>query len=119
MPTVATFYQLLDSEVELRIGGDLDRTFTQSVGVTPAGGEGALVTWNARRKATGSVTYTVTLNGTVLNTYTITSGDRFVVQEATQTADVIQGDNNLVFTVPAGTGTLGVSDIILWHRLNV
>jgi hypothetical protein len=117
--TVATYYQLLDVETDLRIGGDIDRTFTQSVGVAPASGEGALVTWMARRKGTGSVTYTVTLNGNLLNTYTVTSTDRFTIQEATDTANVNQGNNDIVFTVTGGTGTLGLGDVMLWHRVNV
>jgi hypothetical protein len=119
--TVATYYTLLDTEIELRIGGDIDRTFTQSVGVAPVSGEGAVVTWMARRKGTGSVTYTVTLNGspTPLNTYTLTSADRFVVQETIDTNEINQGDNDLVFAVTGGTGTLGLGDVMLWHRVNV
>jgi hypothetical protein len=120
MPVVATFYQLLDSEIDLsdQPGGDNDRTFTQSVGVPVVAGEGALVTWMARRKATGSVTYTVTLNGTLLNTYTVNSTDRFALQETVDTAQVIQGNNDLVFRVTGGTGTLGLGDVMLWHRVN-
>ena len=119
MPTGATHYQLLDGEIELEIGGDIARTFTQSVGVDPASGEGAALTWMARRKGTGSVTYTVTLNGKLLNTYTVTSADRFAVQETTGTDDVNQGNNTVVFTVTGGDGTLGLGDVMLWHRVNV
>ena len=119
MPSVATYYQLSDIEVDLKIGGDLDRTFTQPVGVAPVSGEGALVTWTARRKGTGSVTYTVTLNGAELNTYTLDSADRFVVQETTNTDNVKQGDNEITFKVTGGTGTLGLGDVMLWHRVNV
>jgi hypothetical protein len=119
MPAVATYYQLLDSEINLRIGDDIDRTFTQSVPVAPVSGEGGVVTWMARRKATGSVTYTVTLNGQELNTYTVSSTDRFAVQETIDTDQVKQGDNDLVFKVTDGTGTLGLGDVMLWHRVNV
>ena len=119
MPTVATFYQLQDGEIELG-NPDIDRTFTQSVGVAPASGEGALVTWMARRKGTGSsVTYTVTLNGNLLNTYTLTSADRFAVHETTDTTEVIQGNNEIVFRITSGTGFLKISDLMLWHRVNV
>lgn len=119
MPAVATYYQLLDSEIDLRIGGDIDRTLTQSVGVLPASGEGGKVSWMARRKASGSVTYTVTLNGQLLNTYTVSSADRFALHETIDSNQVNQGDNNLVFTVTGGTGTLGLGDVMLWHRVNV
>jgi hypothetical protein len=117
---VATYYQLLDAEDELKnVAGDDDRFLTQSVDVQPASGEGAALTWMARRKGTGSVTYTVTLNGHRLNTYTVTSADRFAVQETIDTDRVIQGDNEVHFQVTDGTGVLGLSDVMLWHRVNV
>jgi hypothetical protein len=118
MPTVATYYQLQDSEIQLRIGGDVDRTFTESIVDPPVAGEGALVTWMARRLAAGSVTYTVTLNNILLNTYTLDSADRFVVQETIDTNQVNVGNNSLVFLVTGGTGTLAVGDVMLWHRVN-
>ncbi|MGY1672957.1 hypothetical protein [Geodermatophilus sp. SYSU D00710] len=120
MTAVATYYQLLDEEIELtRSEGEDDGTFTQSVGVDPASGEGAALTWMARRKGSGSVTYTVTLNDIRLNTYTVTSADRFAVQETIDTDRVIKGDNRVVFEVTSTTGTLGLSDVMLWHRVNV
>jgi hypothetical protein len=119
MPTVvATYYQLQDDEIEVS-GGKV--TFRQSVGVTPAGGEGALVTWVAR-EGTGAanVTYTVTLNNFPLNIYTLTSTERITIQEATDTNNVIRGDNQLVFEVTSNTGgTLVVGDVMLWHRVSV
>ena len=119
MPAVATFYQLLDSEIELRIGGDIDRAVRQFVADPAASGEGAVLAWMVRRKSTGSVTYTVTLNGNLLNTYTLDSADRFAVHETTGSDDINQGDNDVVFRVTGGTGTLGLSDVVLWHRVDV
>ena len=119
MTTVATYHQLLDVEIDLAIGDDIDRTFTQNVPVAPVSGEGVVVTWVVRRKATGSVTYTVELNGTLLNTYTVTSADKVTVTETTSTSIAKQGDNELVFTVTGGTGTLGLGDVLLWTRVNV
>jgi hypothetical protein len=118
---VATYYQLLDVEtdLELGVGNQDDIILSQSVGVAPVSGEGAVVTWMARCKGGGSVTYTVTLNGTLLNTYTVTSADRFALQETTSTSHVNQGDNELIFEVTSGNGTLGLGDVMLWHRVNV
>ena len=125
MPTiVATFYQLQDDEVNLAAagGGLPDKvTLKQSVTVTPALGEGALVSWVARRLpgSIGSVTYTVTLNSNGLGTYTTSSDERIGIQEATDTNFVIRGDNELVFQVFGGTATLLVGDVMLWHRVRV
>lgn len=119
MPTVATYYQLLDAETNLELNGTDRMTFHESVPVAPASGEGAVVTWVARRKGNGSVTYTVELNSYLLNTYTVSSGERVTIMETTDTNHVSQGDNDLVFTVTGGTGTLGLGDVLLWHRLIV
>ena len=118
MPAVATYYQLVDKEVTLAVGAK--REFTQPVGVTPAGGEGALVTWVARRvaPAAGTLDYTVTLNAHLLGTYTLTSAAPVAIQEATDTSHVIKGTNKLVFEVkPGGTGDLHFSAVMLWHRV--
>ena len=120
MTTVATYQQVLDVEIDLQlVGGDTDRTFTESVPVAPVSGEGVVVSWVARRKASGNVTYTVELNGTLLNTYTVTSADKVTVTETTSTSNAVVGDNTLVFTVTGGNGTLGLGDILLWTRVDV
>ena len=98
-------------------------TLTQSVDVTPAGGEGALVTWMAQRTSAAAVTYTVTLNGVLLNTYPVNSvgasTEVYAMQEAFKTPTVNQGRNVLAFTVTAGAGTMVISDVLLWIRVNV
>jgi hypothetical protein len=119
MPTVATYYQLQDEDVELGAGGPTSKTFTQNVGVAPAGQEGALVSWMAASKTTDSVEYTVTLNNVQLNEYTESSVEPGAMQEATTVSNVNQGNNTLVFQVTGGSGTLVVSDVMLWHRVNV
>ena len=96
-------------------------TLTRSVDVTPAGGEGALVTWMAQRTTAAEVTYTVTLNGVVLNTYTVNtvgpSTEKYAMQEAFHTSNVKKGQNVLAFTVTGGTGTMVISDVMLWVRV--
>jgi hypothetical protein len=72
----------------------------------------------ARRTAVGPVTYTVTLNATLLNTYTTDSPEPIAIQETTLTNVVKKGINDLVFAVVNGTGILRVSDVVLWHRVN-
>jgi len=121
MPTVATYYQLKDDQVELS-GGSL--TLSQSIPVTPAGGEGALVTWLAGRAAApgGNVTYNVTLNGTKLGDYVMEAIQptiKIPMQEATVSGNVKKGNNVLVFTKTGGAGTLTLSAVMLWHRVNV
>ena len=123
MPKVATYYQLLDNPVDVSA---TPLTLNQSVADTPAGGEGALVTWLAAGIA-GVVTYNVKVNGNNLGDYTAISigGSGGIpavvipVQEATTTSAVHQGSNNVVFTKTGGTGTLRLSAVMLWHRVNV
>jgi hypothetical protein len=128
MPTVATYYQLQDDLVNVTSS----LTLTQNITVTPAGGEGALVTWFAGTAAPGSsttATYTVTLNGTLIGSYEVSGyyafvPDRIPVQEAIATNVVkhgsgAAGNNVLIFTKTGGGATLTLSAVMLWHRVNV
>jgi hypothetical protein len=121
MPAVATYYQLQDAPLPLTTS---PITLTQNVTVTPAGGEGALVTWMAQRTSAAAVDFTVALNGQVLNTYSINSvgasTDPIAMQEAFPTPPVNQGNNVLTFApLATSTGTAVISDVMLWIRVDV
>jgi hypothetical protein len=119
MPTVATYYQLQDNPTDV----SASLTLSQSVPVAPAGGEGALVTWLAGAVVgTGDVTYRVEVNGNSIGDYQAFDFGQIIpipVQEATNTNDVRQGGNQLVFRKTGGPGTLRLSAVMLWHRVNV
>ena len=118
MPKVATYYQLQDNPIDVTT----PLTLNKSVADTPAGGEGALVTWQAGSAGTGFVTYRVEVNGNKIGDYValnISPTFGIPVQEATTTSDVKKGPNKLVFTKTGGTGTLRLSAVMLWHRVNV
>ncbi len=125
MPTVATYYQLHDDPIDV----STSLTLNQVVADTPAGGEGALVTWSAASAGgtAGFVTYSVEVNGNPLGDYAAFQG-AFVgfpdflttVQEAAKTTDVKKGGNTLKFTVTSTTGdALRLRAVMLWHRVNV
>jgi hypothetical protein len=116
MPAVATFYQMLDNDTRL---ATTPITLTQNVTVTPAGGEGALVTWMAQRTSAAAATYTVTLNGVVLKTVADTPLTPTAMQEAFDASNVKMGSNVLAFTVVAGAGTLVIGDVMLWIRVDL
>ena len=116
MARVADFVQFSDSDIDLRIGGDLDRTLTRNLDAPPAGGEGALLKWMVRREGNGNVTYQVKVNGSVINTYTVTVTDWVGVQEALSTDDIHFGNNTVEFKVTSGTATLSFSDVVLFYR---
>jgi hypothetical protein len=119
MARVAEFAQFSDSQIDLRIGGDIDRTLTKNLDATPASGHGALLSWMTRREATGSVTYEVKVNGTVITPsggLTVTVADWVGVHEALSTDDIHLGNNTVEFRVTGGTATLSFSDVILFYR---
>jgi hypothetical protein len=115
MPSVATFYQMLDINKSLTAATPV--TLTRPVDVTPAGGEGALLTWMAQRTSAEEVTYTVTLNGVLLHTYPVTSTEPAAMQEAFSQSNVNHGNNVVAFTATGGAGTLEISDVMLWVRV--
>ena len=100
MARVADFAQFSDTSIDLRIGGDIDRTLTRNLDATPASGEGAKLTWMVRREGAGSVTYEVKVNGSVLSTYTVTVGDWVAVHE-TMSTDAIHFSRAAVGGRPA------------------
>jgi hypothetical protein len=83
MPRAADFVQFSDVAFDLQIGADTDRLLTQTITDIPASGEGALLTWNARREGLDSMTYEVSINDVshATKTYTISQGDWSAVQE--------------------------------------
>jgi hypothetical protein len=118
MATVADFALFSDSPIELSIGADIDRTLAKVLDATPASGHGALLTWMVRRVGTGSVSYEVKVNGSTINTYTVTEADRLAVQESISTDDIQLGNNTVEFRVTSGTATLSFADVVLFYRQN-
>jgi hypothetical protein len=118
-PTVANYILFTDAAFELQAGADINRTLTRNIEDVPVSGQGALLTWNVKRVGTGNVTYTVHLNGSLINTHTVTLGERRAMQEATGTENVRQGENNVVFEVTDGTGILNVSSVMCFYRQEV
>ena len=120
MARVADFVQFSDSSVDLKIGGDIDRTLTRNLDATPASGEGALLTWKVRREGSGSVSYQVFVNKAQnpnpIQTYTVSVGDWVAIQEALSTDEIKFGDNTVDFLVTSGTATLSFGDVILFYR---
>ena len=126
MPSVATFYQFQD-KTPVGLAG-VPVTLTQTVTVTPTPGAVAVVTWMAQRTSTAAVTYTVSLNSVVLNTYFVTTvgatafgqpTEIYAMQVSFKTPPVIQGANVLTFTRVGLTGTLVISDVMLWVPVDV
>ena len=117
MARVADFVQFSDSPISLRIGGDIDRTLTRNLDATPASGEGAVLSWMVWRSGTGSsVEYEVKVNGSAINTYTVTLQDRVAVQETISTDYIHFGNNTVEFYVKNGPATLSFADVVLLYR---
>jgi len=118
MAIACDLVQFTDNAIDLRIGGDLDRTLSRNLS-TPVSGEGALLTWNVRREGVGSVTYLVRVNGNESGPYSVTLADWSAVQEALDTSNIKAGNNTIEFQLTGGTATLSFSDVVLFYRKSV
>lgn len=116
MAVVAEYVQFSDNPVSLAIGSDIDRAFTKNIDNAPQSSQGAVLEWMVWRGGSGTVTYEVRVNGTALNTYTVSLGDRVAVHETFATEVIHFGDNTVVFEVKSGTATLNISDVVLFYR---
>jgi hypothetical protein len=128
MPSVATFYQFQDKTPVGLVAGGSPVTLTQTVTVTPTSGAVAVLTWMAQRTSTAAVGYTVSLNSVVINTYSVSTvgatatgqpTEMYAMQVSFKTPPVIQGPNVLTFTIVGLTGTLVISDVMLWVPVDV
>lgn len=116
MARVADFVTFSDFSFDLEIGGDIDRTLQETIEATPRSGEGVILMYNRRREASGSVSYTVSLNGTQISNATVSESNWHTVHEVVSTSNVRQGVNEIEFRVTSGNGRLSIGDVTLWYR---
>lgn len=118
--TVAGYELFSDQSTSLRIGADIDETLRSDLSSIPVQGEGAFLTWKHWRQGTGPVSYRVSVNGTQVSAPTI--GGQVPVRDFTtqhemiRTGDLVRGDNDITFEVTDGSGTVRISDVVLYYR---
>jgi len=118
MTTVADFAFFNDERFTL-LHGSAGKVLTREL-ETPAGGEGAVLTWNVRRETDEPiVSYEVKVNKKVIANHFVISPEWTAVQEVLHTSDLKKDVNEVMFTVTLGTARLAIADVILWYRKNI
>ncbi|MEM7794070.1 MAG: hypothetical protein AAF579_06395 [Cyanobacteria bacterium P01_C01_bin.118] len=120
---VADYEFFNDNSFELRIGADIDKTLPANIAYDPKPGEGAILMWKHWRTGTGPVSYKVLVNGTEVFAPTI-SGDTATknftfLHENMSTNTLNAGENNIEFRVTGGTGTVRISDVVIFYRRDI
>lgn len=117
---VADYEFFNDVSFGLKIGGDIDRTLSANIENAPKPGEGAILMWKHWRTGSGPVSYQVLVNGTEVFAPTIsgdTASENFTfLHENISTNTIKAGENSIEFRVTSGTGTVRISDVVIFYR---
>jgi len=120
MATVGDYVAFGDGLVTLKIGGDLDHTYTFSIPSNVNRNQLAILTW--RFEADGDpddLAWNWKLNATQVANFTHGT-DRFCsLQEVVAGATLVAGNNTLTATVTGGRGQIKLSDIAVHFQINV
>lgn len=120
MPTVGDYVAFGDGVVTLKIGGDLDHTYTFSIPGNVNRDQVAILTWKFEADANpDNLAWNWKLNGAQVANFTHGT-DRFCsLQEIVAGTSLVAGSNNLTATVTAGRGQIKLSDIAVHFQVNV
>lgn len=118
MPEIADYLHLEDGRFTLPNNDDgVNREYSFPLPLDTSTNSRGVLTFVARRSNPGALTYTITLNGAEeISDNTQTESSRRAIQEVV--SGLRAGTNTLVFEV-SGSGTLQVSDIVLWFQRNI
>jgi hypothetical protein len=118
MPEIADYLHLEDGRVTLPNNDDgVNREYTFQLPSDTATNARGVLTFVVRRSNPGGLTYTITLNGAEeISDNTQTESSRRAIQEVV--SGLKTGTNTLEFEV-SGSGTLQLSDIVLWFQRNI
>ncbi len=118
MPQIADYLHLEDGRVTLPNNDDgVNREYSFQLPPDTATNSRGVLIFVARRPTSGGLTYAITLNGAEeISDNTQTESSRRAIQEVV--SGLKTGTNTLVFEV-SGSGTLQLSDIVLWFRRNI
>ena len=119
MPNVADYSIVSDGNVDLKIGGDIDRTFDFNIPTTAVLNQSAILSFQLDTGTGGTpsgLKWRADINGTKIGGWTHNARDFCAVQEVFGGSVLKKGSNSATVTVESGTGTLRVSDIVVWFQ---
>jgi hypothetical protein len=120
MATVGDFVTFGDNPVILKIGADVDRTYSITLPNNLNRNQNAVIAWRFEAEANpSSLNWKMEINGTQIVSFTHNE-DRFcALQEVFSGSILNSGANNVTVTVLGGTGQIKVSDYTVHFQVDV
>jgi hypothetical protein len=120
----AVYDVISDGTTSLAIGGDIDHDFAIGLNANANVGIRSVLSFMLRPSNPNNLQFRLEIiNGdgvtSTVVTYTIGSNTWRVFQEVISANVLTLTGNTLRVTVLSGTGTLGISDIVLWYHRNL
>ena len=123
MARAADYDIISDAKVALKIGGDIDREFPIQLAGASVDSR-SILSFMVDTIGADNLKFRLNIiNGNNVNTevgtYTTSSSDARTFQEVMNGNVLTASGNRLLVKVLSGTGTLEISDIVLWYLKNV
>lgn len=118
MPTVANYRVVSDNPFTISTSGDRDRDVNFNIPVEHLPGGNDLVQWRVNTRSANDLRFRVSVNDTTVLDYG--PSDENLTRDFLEVAvGVVDGANNIRFNIFGGSGSVDISDIIVWYQLNV
>lgn len=119
MPDVADYRVISDGGVTLQVGGDIDHTFTFDLGTAVRHNQHAILQFfYVSSSNANNLSFRFAINGTAVRTINVT-GNHFATIHEVQAGVTRNNQNELDIRIVGGTGSVTISDIVLFvqHRV--
>jgi|ERR1041384_1669927 hypothetical protein len=119
MPDVADYRVISDGGVTIQTGGDIDHTFTFDLGTAVKHNQSQVLQWfYVSSSNANNLSYRISINGTAVRTINVTGNFFSTIHEIC--ANVTHnGSNECEIKIVGGSGSVTISDIVLFVQVGV
>jgi hypothetical protein len=119
MADVADYRVISDGDVKLQTGGDIDHTFTFDLGTAVQHNQQAILQFfYVSSSNANNLSFRFAINGTAVRTINVT-GNHFATIHEVQGGVTKNNQNELEIRIVGGTGSVTISDIVLFVQRTV
>ena len=119
MADVADYRVISDGGVTLKTGGDIDHTFTFDLGTAVKHNQPAILQFfYVSSKNANNLSFQFSINGTAVRTINVT-GNFFATIHEVQSNITKNNMNQLDIKIVGGTGSVTISDVVLFVQRSV
>ena len=120
MADVADYRVIRDANFTIQTGGDIDRDFDFNLGTAvQLGQQSILQFFYVSSQNASNLRFRFSINGNSIRTINVTGNSFGTIHEVVGRDVLRGGNNNIVVTIIDGSGSVTISDIVLFVRSEV